>query len=417
MLSFLIGVIVFLIPLLGYFAPKGIAPAVIFGGCAGVALLLLKKKPINWMSHPVTYVLLILWSWVAISCFWAINLDSALIGAAKLLGNFIAGFCFVSVLQSLDQRERYQVLRCAFSGFMVITVIIVFEIFSGSVILESTKFYGRLDAPMKDPNVIDQAWFNIALVVLSLMVWPIILARYKKKNVIKNKGTSLVLSIIFILLIFIVSIEIGFVSVVVAILCAVLSVAFVYYFGNKLAAKGILIFLAVISLAPFLLNSVDNSESKITKLLSFPHSAEHRIAIWSFTGRKIAQKPFLGWGMNSSKHIPGGKSYLFSETGKQYGRALPLHPHNILFQLWLELGLPGIVVFLWIVAFITSKIINSNYSIIETAMIYGQIVVALVIASLSFGIWQAWWMATLWFSAGLMMLAIKLEPDMIKENW
>ena len=62
------------------------------------------------------------------------------------------------------------------------------------------------------------------------------------------------------------------------------------------------------------------------------------------------------------------------------------------------------------IVYITLKIIKYNLSAFESAMVYGQLTVALVIASLSFGVWQAWWMSTLWLSASLMVLALKSDP-------
>ena len=113
--------------------------------------------------------------------------------------------------------------------------------------------------------------------------------------------------------------------------------------------------------------------------------------------------------MNASKNIPGGDRMIYSDAGVKHGQALALHPHNAIFQLWLKLGLPGIIMYLGLCVFIILTAVNPLRSKFESAMIFGQFMTVLVIANLSFGIWQAWWIATLWLAANLIMLALKIR--------
>jgi hypothetical protein len=45
----------------------------------------------------------------------------------------------------------------------------------------------------------------------------------------------------------------------------------------------------------------------------------------------------------------------------------------------------------------------------ESAAIFGQFVAILGIANISFGMWQAWWIAAIWLSAGLMVLVTEMD--------
>ena len=74
-------------------------------------------------------------------------------------------------------------------------------------------------------------------------------------------------------------------------------------------------------------------------------SAGHRLLIWSFAGDRIAERPLAGWGLDSSRTIPGGRDPI--RPGETW---MPLHPHNAPLQLWLELGVPGAVLFALLVA-------------------------------------------------------------------
>ncbi|WP_249118121.1 O-antigen ligase family protein, partial [Neoroseomonas alkaliterrae] len=87
-----------------------------------------------------------------------------------------------------------------------------------------------------------------------------------------------------------------------------------------------------------------------------PISALHRMLIWDFTAARIAERPVLGWGMEASRAIPGGRGNPPAEVldrmrvtdparrawfAEPHVQILPLHPHNAALQVWLELGAVG----------------------------------------------------------------------------
>ena len=71
-------------------------------------------------------------------------------------------------------------------------------------------------------------------------------------------------------------------------------------------------------------------------------------------------------------------------------------------QFWFELGIPGIIIAIAIVSLILSKLLSYRDSIF-VALGLGQFTTALVFASVSYGIWQAWWLASLAFAASFMI--------------
>ena len=139
---------------------------------------------------------------------------------------------------------------------------------------------------------------------------------------------------------------IGYITGIVAILIGLIGWLGVFVFRKKaLIALGVLITINTFAL-PFLINETKDFEVKITNNIPLPNSAVHRIKIWEFVAKKISERPLLGWGMNSSKHFSDGKNMVYTVSGEYLGEALPLHPHNTILQIWVELGLPGILVFL-----------------------------------------------------------------------
>lgn len=79
-------------------------------------------------------------------------------------------------------------------------------------------------------------------------------------------------------------------------------------------------------------------------VMRLPDSWHHRMEIWDFMSYRITERPWLGWGMGSSHMLsptsPHGGDYLFA-TG-------PVgHPHNAFTELWVELGIPGLMLGVW----------------------------------------------------------------------
>ena len=75
------------------------------------------------------------------------------------------------------------------------------------------------------------------------------------------------------------------------------------------------------------------------------------------TKEKILEKPLFGHGIFSSRVI-GDQHKIINNQNKMLS-AIPLHPHNSILQVWLELGFIGIILF-YIFLY---KIINKIYEI------------------------------------------------------
>jgi O-antigen ligase len=80
---------------------------------------------------------------------------------------------------------------------------------------------------------------------------------------------------------------------------------------------------------------------------------------------------------------------------------MPLHPHNGFLQLWLELGVVGVTIASVLLIQLLAAIRRSTLSPIELAPSFAVVASALVVLSLSYGIWQSWWQSTLWLTAGI----------------
>jgi len=132
-------------------------------------------------------------------------------------------------------------------------------------------------------------------------------------------------------------------------------------------------------------------------------SIMHRFLIWKYVAKEISKKPILGHGIGTSRFIGQNIILNIPNTKLEIKGGIPLHPHNNFLEIWLELGLLGIIItsLLWI------NIIKIGTNIRKHSYVLGtgscsSIVAIFVVSNLSFGAFQAWWMA----SIGLIFLVI-----------
>jgi len=137
---------------------------------------------------------------------------------------------------------------------------------------------------------------------------------------------------------------------------------------------------------------------------ALPNSAAHRLLIWDFAAERISERPVLGWGMDASRAIPGGTGRPDAALREAFGltspaaaqwfahaQLLPLHPHNLALQLWLELGAVGAALMALLLALVALAC--------RSPAACGAFAAGLVIAMLSYGAWQYWWVSGLLLAA------------------
>jgi O-antigen ligase len=142
--------------------------------------------------------------------------------------------------------------------------------------------------------------------------------------------------------------------------------------------------------APLTLPRLGHYPALFATVDAFKESAGHRLMIWSFTGERIAERPFLGWGLDAARAIPGGKDEIRPAETR-----LPLHPHDSALQLWLELGAPGATLYALIVGLLWLRLGEAEWPRLYAAAAGGSLFAASAVAFAGWGIWQEWWLGTL----------------------
>ena len=92
---------------------------------------------------------------------------------------------------------------------------------------------------------------------------------------------------------------------------------------------------------------------------------------------------------------------------------MPLHPHNAALQLWLELGVPGAVLFALLVALAWQALAAAPWPRLFAAAAGASLAIALIACFASYGIWEEWWLATLWFSLFVTIVMARLADPAV----
>lgn len=139
----------------------------------------------------------------------------------------------------------------------------------------------------------------------------------------------------------------------------------------------------------------------VTMMTEIPHfgtSWFHRMMIWDFALDNISQRPWLGWGLDAARVLPGGDAQFhvdFSVPWREapfvlIGGLMPLHPHNGPLQLWLEMGGVGALLAAVCLWRMLSTAIQPRSCDAPLAALFAAVAVPMLV---SFGVFQSWWLA------------------------
>lgn len=383
----------FLAPPLAVVAPLGLAPLL---AATALAVLLARirdgrHQPLRAKPVAVLFGLVVVLSLV--SALWSIVPSLTLARTPQLLAALACGWLLLDAALGLGHTARQRVGRLLVAGFVVALALLAIERLADFPI---RRLHGDAQTDLISLTVP----YKRALTVLAIMVWPAALVLWRRRPV----HAALLLAATFgVLLMY----DGG--SARSALLFG-LAVAGVAALAPQAAARGLAGLLIVyIAAAPLLHGRL--LEPK-TMGITMPapgqpghpflaRSGYHRLLIWHFTAERIAERPALGWGFDSARAIPGGKQNL--DWAEQ---AMPLHPHNAVLQIWLELGLGGGVLLGILVGWALSRLGGSAWPRPDKAAALAVTASLAGVACLSYGVWQSWWMAA-------MLLAVALTAALV----
>lgn len=411
------------------------APVIVFAANGMVILLaLLALSVTNFaairdelrhiVATPIGIALAGLVLWMIIGLWWTPEPVDAVEKIARLSLLWLAGIiAVVSARQMKPEILRYA--GWAIPGVMFLALLFyALELASSGAIIGTVTGLNELDLThIADAAQREAARLNMKFnaigrgaSLLAIFIWPAIAILLMNRTRSWRAGGVLVITCITLL-------ALPMAAAPLALLAGGIAWIIGYVaprFGPQiLAATALMVLVAM----PFAARYVSEPETLGLNASTVPISWQHRIGIWHFVSERIAEKPVLGWGIDASRFIKGGNEQieLTLPDGTKFrhasGNKLPLHPHSGPMQIWLELGLPGVVfaaIFLLGLARLIAAPANNVYARetkIGVAMASASAATAISLACISFGLWQNWWQASFWLAAVLVTLALRHQSS------
>ena len=382
------------------------APRIWYLFLLGAALLsFLRFMPQPWrpMASSRAFVLLMacFTAWALLGAIWSLDGLASLERLLRILVFLLSGVFVVRLVMDFDARAR-RIARLSLAvGLAVLVLGLSINLATSGGL---TEFFGR---PLPFPGRLE-AVNPAAIALLAIALWPCL-------TFLPGRGLWWVFLPALAVTIFL-AIEFGLVVAVLATLAGTLVFLPAVVWPDLVARALAVIAAAFILLAPLVPQLFQTGPW----LKVFPDNVQvsvyHRAQIWSFTAEKIAERPLLGWGLESARRIPErGQTFdINRDLGYDPPRFdqtlyyLPLHPHNAALEVWLELGFIGAVIFASLCFLLVYRISRAGWTPTYQAAALACFASSYVIAMFSFGLWQSRWLPMLVVAAAL-LVAVRRE--------
>jgi O-antigen ligase len=365
-------------------APRGAAPLAATAGLFGAGL----AWSTGWrpaLGAPLAVPAMLfatLLAWGVLSAAWSLDPARSLEQATRLAGLLVAALALAAAAGRVSAPRRLASFLLA--GFVAAIVIAILDLAT----------HGALSRPFSD-RVYQPAWLNQASVAFAILLLPTSAALAATGH----RFSGLVLAVLGAATIFV----LAGTAAKTALACGLPIALLCWYRRAPVARVLAALTVLVVVTAPLTFARLDRISGMIHSADSVKLSAGHRLLIWSFVGDRIAEHPLRGWGLDSSRAIPGGRDLIRpNETW------LPLHPHNAALQLWLELGVPGAVLFALLVGWVWLAFGRTGWPRFYAAAAGGSLATAFVASLATYGIWQEWWEGTLSFALFVVLVMARV---------
>ena len=378
-----------LLPIVALLAPHAVVP---LGVAAAVAISADPAARARFgvlLRGPLAIALVCLFAWGAASCLWAPHPGDSLILIVQVVGVMLAGFMLIAGAEAADDEvRRRSIIALGVAGA-------IFPLLIGTELLDK-GMTAHIVRGWREHFTFNPVLYDRGAAVGSIVAWPIAFTLWRRF------GPRTAFFFLALMLAFLFQLEMAAASLAFVVAGAIFLVSY-WKPRESLRTIAALTLLAILVAPPVLVATGAGREVQglVQELPDQATSVKHRLLIGQFVLGKIAERPFTGFGFDSSRSIPGGQAAAI------WGQAvLPLHPHNGILQIWLELGLPGAIFAAAIVTLVLRRLMRFGPPG-PTAMATATFAAFMTIAVISFGIWQNWWLMLAWMAAVLTVLAAR----------
>ncbi len=348
----------------------------------------------KWLTDPVPLAVAGLLAIAWLSEAWSINPGYGALSAARLTGLAAAGLFALAALSGLDAQQRHRAVSALAWGGVLLAVLYIANTATGGAIVIHLRHYIKGD-PIALPEVFRLPTRASAIIAVTL--WPLALVIARRFDWRLAPALVALLGLC--------ALALPMRTIMLALLVGLVAWAVARWGHRQIPLMaGILLALAIVVLPPTLGQPTPRAWIGNAASPEIDRSVAHRFKIWEFTLSKIAERPWLGWGLAASRELA---STVDPEIREPWGpgiSVLPLHPHNNVLQIWLELGVLGSIAFAALCAAVGWKISRLGHDPAWRACAFAAFASYMAIGGLSYGVTQTWWVATAWLAAAILFV-------------
>jgi O-antigen ligase len=146
--------------------------------------------------------------------------------------------------------------------------------------------------------------------------------------------------------------------------------------------------------APFAASMIPAEAVAANGAEAMPASWSQRLFIWKEAGVRALRdcQPF-GCGADYARSLKDSAGAIVVPGSATPLPAMPLHPHNLMLQIWLELGLPGVISFAVAMAAAAAALLRSKIGRATYAAVCAVIAASVISVMFEASLWQIWRLA------------------------
>lgn len=363
------------------FAPNGLVVVLVAAALPALPLWRWPRRIASVSGRPLLVLLAALAAAGLLSLTVAADPGRGFFLWIRLAAMIALGLALVAAIPRLGRRLRRRLARVA-----------VIAVVAGLALVAVTAAAWWLAAPDTASARLFRA--NRAITTLAVVAWPVAAALARRHSA---AGAGLIAALL------VLAVCLDSLSALMAVVAGAGAAVAVLARPALRAAAAALIAVFILA-APWIVAALPPVRSLVAEGPAIPPSAEHRLYIYAFSAERIAERPWLGWGLEEARSLPGGTAAV--PVGSE---ALPLHPHNLALHLWVELGLPGALAGALLVAWLVTVPGRRDGRLAEAA-VTATAVAYVTIGMTAFGAWQNKWIAVAWLAAALVTATRPVRP-------
>lgn len=366
-----------LIPLLGWLAPLGLAPAVALGGILGVGAVRISDRGL-----PLAVVLLLMVIWTSASIIWSPYRPDELEDATalKLVLQLACYWAFTCAAAAASPPTRVWAMRVLAWGMAGFGLLLTIEAFGGAALFSAVRVW--IGDPVREDIArvkVAHGGFILAVLTPAAALAAVRAARAPWLIAPMVAGVAATYTM---------DADAPILALVIAGAVGLAVYRWPTWAPRVMAGLAAFFFL----FAPAAIWTLLKVGLYQQIQAAVPLSWSMRMSYWRHATAWIADHPLRGWGLDASRMFKPGIS---------------LHPHDAALQYWVELGAVGAILAaaFWVLLLCGLRRDRPDAAVATSA---ATAAAYLTFGAISFGVWQEWWLALGALAAGACTVLLRL---------